>query len=241
LLLRASVKPDAGRSDAMLRVLVENFDFGALARLSNPDSDLGGTLNVDIDVTAQASGVNDLMSGANGYLDIAGHPENLRSGIVDLWAVNLLSSVVSSSLEGAEGEAVGPSQINCIISRWSLADGVMTARNLAVDTSKIRICGEGDIDFNERRFRLTASPKAKRPEFFSLATPVAVTGKFEDFRVGMESGLLSIGATAARFAISPITTPLKRLVHDDLPEDGSDICGLPIGPHEDGLSDLPGC
>jgi hypothetical protein len=176
------------------------------------------------------------MTGANGYFDLAGRPENFHADVVDLWAVNLLSSVVSSSVEGESA-----SQINCIISRWSLDDGVMTAQNLAVDTSKIRICGTGDIDFNDNSFDLTVAPTAKRPEFFSLATPLAVKGKFRDFRIGMDSGVLSLGATAVKFAISPITTPFKRLIMDDLPADGSDICNLPIGPHEGELEELPGC
>ena len=153
-----------------------------------------------------------------------------------MWAVNLLSSVVS---ESAKGEEV--SQINCILSRWSLADGSMTAQNLAVDTSKIRICGEGGIDFNDRTFDLTASPVAKRPEFFSLATPLAVTGSFEDFDIGTKAGVLSLGTTAVKFAISPVTTPFERLVRSDLPADGGDICALPIGPRSGELEPLPGC
>jgi uncharacterized protein involved in outer membrane biogenesis len=236
LLLEASVKPGIEASDAALRVLIENFDFGALARLSNPDSDVGGTLAMDLDVTASAVGVRNLMTGANGYLDVAGHPEDFRAGIVDLWAVNLLSSVVSSSVEEEDA-----SEINCIISRWSFRDGLMTAENLAIDTSKIRICGEGEIDFNDQKFDLTVAPTAKRPEFFSLATPLAVRGSFDDFRIGLEGGALSLGTTAVKFAISPITTPFKRLIREDLPEDGADVCGLPIGPHEGELEDLPGC
>jgi uncharacterized protein involved in outer membrane biogenesis len=236
LLLHASVKPGIEASDASLRALIKDFDFGVLARLSNPDSDIGGTLNMDIDVSASARNIRNLMTGANGYFDLAGRPENFHADVVDLWAVNLLSSVVSSSVEGESA-----SQINCIISRWSLDDGVMTAQNLAVDTSKIRICGTGDIDFNDNSFDLTVAPTAKRPEFFSLATPLAVKGKFRDFRIGMDSGVLSLGATAVKFAISPITTPFKRLIMDDLPADGSDICNLPIGPHEGELEELPGC
>ena len=50
----------------------------------------------------------------------------------------------------------------------------MTAENLAADTSKIRICGEGEISFVDQTFNLVVTPKAKRPEFFSLATPLAV-------------------------------------------------------------------
>ena len=55
LLLKASLKPGEHASQASLRVLIENFDFGVLTRLSDPDSDVGGTLSVDIDVTASAS------------------------------------------------------------------------------------------------------------------------------------------------------------------------------------------
>jgi uncharacterized protein involved in outer membrane biogenesis len=236
LLLKASVRPGLTASDASLRVLIEKFDFGALIRLQNPESDVGGTLSMDIDVTARASDIRNLLTGANGYLDVSSKPENLRSGVVDLWAVNLLSSVVS---ESAKGEDV--SRINCVFSRWSLTDGSMTAQSLAVDTSKIRICGKGGIDFDDRTFDLTVAPVAKRPEFFSLATPLAVTGSFEDFDIGTKAGVLSLGTTAVKFAISPVTTPFERLVREDLPADGDDICSLPIGPHSGELEPLPGC
>jgi uncharacterized protein involved in outer membrane biogenesis len=236
LLLAASVRPDVVASDASLRVLIENFDFGVLARLANPESDVGGSLNMDIDVTMTASGIRDLLSGANGYIDVAGHPENMQSGVVDLWAVNLLSSVVSSSVEDENA-----SEINCIISRWSVEDGLMTARQIAIDTSRIRICGEGNIDFNERTFDLEVFPTAKKPEFFSLAAPLVVKGSFEDFDVGAKGGVVAVGTTAVRFAVSPVTTPFKRLVREDLPADGADICALPIGPHEGELEALPGC
>lgn len=236
LQVKASLKPGRQVSDASLRVLLENFDFGVLTRLSNPESDVGGTLNVDIDVTASASSTRNILSGANGYLDISGHPENFQSGLVDLWAVNLLSAVVTSS---AKDEEV--SEINCMIGRFRLSDGVMTAENLAADTSKIRICGEGEISFVKNRFNLVVRPKAKRAEYFNLATPLAVRGSFEDFSIGMNAGVLSLGTTAVNFAISPITTPIKRVFKDELPEDGADICALPIGPREQELDKLPGC
>ena len=57
----------------------------------------------------------------------------------------------------------------------------------------------------------------KRPEFSSLATPLAVRGGFDDFRIGLEGGALSLGTTAAKFAVSPITAPFERLIKEDLP------------------------
>jgi len=89
LLLQASLKPDTLATDASLRVLLKNFDFGIFVRRSNPDSDLGGVLNVDLDVQTSAGKVEDLLARANGYIDVSAKPENLEAGIIDLWAVNL--------------------------------------------------------------------------------------------------------------------------------------------------------
>lgn len=236
LQLQASLKPGRRASDATLRLRIDNFDFGVLTRISNPESKAGGTVNVDLDVSASASNMRSILSGANGYLDVAARLENVSSSLVDLWAVNLLSSVVSSAIKGDQEP-----QINCAISRFRLEDGLMTAEQLAVDTSRIRICGEGEISFVDESFDLVVKPNAKRPEFFSLATPLAVRGEFDDFRIGMKTGVLSLGTTATKFVISPLTTPFKRLFKDDLPEDGADICSLPIGPREQVLEPLPGC
>ncbi len=236
LLLQASLKPGRRASDATLRLLIDNFDFGALMRISNPQSEIGGTVNVDIDVSASASKIRSILSGANGYLDVGARLENVSSSLVDLWAVNLLSSVVSSAIKDDRQP-----QINCAISRFRLEAGLMTVEQLAIDTSRIRICGEGEISFVDESFELVVKPKAKRPEFFSLATPLAVQGEFDNFRIGTKKGVLSLGATATKFVISPITTPFKRLFQKDLPEDGADICSLPIGPREQALEPLPGC
>jgi uncharacterized protein involved in outer membrane biogenesis len=240
VLIQASVKPGRVASDGSLRILVKDFDFGLLAHRLDPETDLGGKFNVDVDLNVTTATVGGLLAHANGYFDMSGTPQNFAAGIVDLWAVNLISSVVSSSVED-EAE----SQINCVISRWRMVDGVLIAENVAVDTTKIRICGKGSIDFTTRTFNLTAAPTAKRPEFFSLATPLVITGKFDDFGIGLRGGVIGAGTTAVKFAISPITTPFKRLVHDDLPDDGADICNLPIGPRSgpaDGeLEALAGC
>jgi uncharacterized protein involved in outer membrane biogenesis len=240
VLIQASVKPGPVASDGSLRILVKDFDFGLLAHRLDPDTDLGGKFNMDVDLKLATASVGGLLAHANGYFDVSGNPENFAAGIVDLWAVNLISSVVSSSVE-EEAE----SQINCVISRWRMVDGELIAENLAVDTSKIRICGKGSIDFKTRTFDLTAAPTAKRPEFFSLATPLVITGSFDDFGIGLRGGVLGAGTTAVKFAISPLTTPFKRLVRDDIPDDGADICSLAIGPRsgppDAELESLPGC
>jgi uncharacterized protein involved in outer membrane biogenesis len=236
LSLELSFEPGQRSSAASMRLLVESFDFGALTRLLDPASEVGGTIDLDVDVEASAGSLRNILSGANGYLDLSVHPENLKSGLVDLWAVNLLSAVVSSAISDEDA-----SEINCAIGRFRITEGIMEAEQLAVDTSRIRICGEGQVSFVEERFDLEVAPSPKRAEYFNLATPMAVRGEFEDFSIGMKSGALTLGRTAAHFVTSPVTTTVKRLFKRELPADGADMCALPIGPREGDLEPLPGC
>jgi hypothetical protein len=83
------------------------------------------------------------------------------------------------------------------------------------------------------------APTPKKPEFFSLATPVEVKGKFADFGVGIQPGGL-IGTTV-RFIASPVTVPLQRIFSKDLPADGADVCGMAIGAEDRSAKVPAGC
>ncbi|MDH4188764.1 MAG: hypothetical protein OEW21_00975, partial [Betaproteobacteria bacterium] len=99
-------------------------------------------------------------------------------------------------------------------------------RTMLVDTGRMRVNGTGDIDYVAQTLRLRMEPKAKRPEFLSLATPIEVNGGFTDFRV--EVSTLDVIGTVGRMASSIVTAPVARLFGDEeLPEDGRDACAAP--------------
>ena len=232
LFFALSIKPGREASEASVRAIIENFDFGVLARRAKPDTDMGGTINLNVDLRSSARKLHDLLAKANGYFDFSGHPVNLRAGIVDLWAVNLIAAIAS------RGDDNG-SKINCIVGRWSMKDGLLRPETFVIDTSKIRICGVGYANFKKERLDLTVAPIAKKGEYFSLATPVKVKGKFDDFELGITGGGLL--TTVLSFTTSPLHASLRRIVNDKLPEDGQDICGMAIGP-ENRPRELPtGC
>jgi len=232
LFFALSIKPGREASEASVRAIVENFDFGVLARRAKPDTDMGGTINLDVDLKSSAKGLDDLLAKANGHFDFSGHPVNLNAGIVDLWAVNLIAAIAS------KGDEKG-SKINCVVGRWSMKDGILRPETFVIDTSKIRICGTGYANFKKEQLDLTVAPTAKKGEYFSLATPVGVKGKFDDFELGITSGgLLS---TVVLFTTSPLHASLRRIVNDKLPENGQDICGMAIGPEDRPRELPPGC
>jgi len=231
-LVNLSLKPGVKDADAGLRLLVKDYDIGVLARYRDPKTQLGGVFNLDVDLTSTAGNLDDLLAHANGYLDLSAVPENLRSGVIDLWAVNLVAAVMTRADKSA-------SKLNCLVGRWTMRDGVLTPDVLAIDTSKIRICGKGRLDFNRHNVELVAAPVPKKPEFFNLATPFYVRGKFADFDLGVKPGELFV--SALNFITSPIHVPLRRMAGEGLPQDGSDICRMAIGPRTGALAPAPGC
>jgi uncharacterized protein involved in outer membrane biogenesis len=230
--LAAILKPDPKAPQASVRAVMDKFDFGVLVRRANPKADMGGTINLDVDLKSSASSFDKLMANGNGYFDFSGRLENLKAGIIDLWAVNVIAAVAS-------GKENKPSEINCVLGRWTMKEGLLQPDAFVIDTTKIRICGKGQVDFKKETIDLKMAPTPKKPEFFSLATPVEVRGNFADFGVGIQAGGL-IGTTV-RFIASPVTVPLRRLFSKDLPADGGDVCGMTIGPENRTAKAPAGC
>ena len=230
--LSASVKPGTEKSDASFRAVMSNFDIGIMARRNQPESIMGGLVNLDVDLQSSAASVDQILANGNGYFDFSGNLENLRAGIVDLWAVNLIAAIVSSSDENE-------SNINCAVGRWQVNDGSLTPDVFFIDTSKIRICGKGQVDFSTNQIDMTISPTPKKPEFFNLATPLRVRGSFSDIRLGVKKGG-TIG-TAVKFITSPIHVPIRRVVTKKIPKDGRDACTVVLGPDNRSESSVKGC
>jgi len=231
--LALSLKPGHEATDASLRAYVDNFDFGLIVKRADPESDMGGRFSLDVDLKTRASSVSELFENANGHIDLAATPVNLQAGIVDLWAVNLLSAIATNSSKE-------PSRINCIISQLTLRDGILIPETFVIDTSKIRICGKGEADFKARELAFNIAPRAKKPEFFSLATPFKMHGSFTDFSMGID--LPGLVGTSISFITSPLHVPLRRLGKTGaIPTDGSDICQVELNQATRVVQPTPGC
>ena len=120
-----------------------------------------------------------------------------------------------------------------------MTDGVLKPDVFLIDTTKIRICGKGQVNFNNELINLKMAPTPKRAEYFNLTTPIEVKGSFRDFGVGIQPG--GIWGTTVKFIASPVTTTFKRLISQDLPADGSDVCASSIGPGNRSAKPPVGC
>ena len=199
---------------------VRNFDYGVLARRIKPGTDVGGTFSVAMDVDSRARYLSDILRHGSGRIEFAVWPQHMKSGIFDLWAVNVLVAL---------SEEVDPDQaskVNCAVGRFDLSDGKLVDRTILLDTSRMRVTGTGKADFENENFNLRMRPQAKTAQFLSLATPIQVNGPFDNFRISVSPG--DIFETAARLVTSIFWVPLQKLAGDELPADGADVCAAPL-------------
>jgi uncharacterized protein involved in outer membrane biogenesis len=206
------------RLDFTVTANVDRLDYGILARRVDPDTDMGGVMSLDIGLESIAPVMADIMANANGHFDFALVPENFSAEVFDLWAVNLISAVAT---EVDKDEA---SEVNCVVVRLGLDDGLLTEKAVFMDTTQMSVAGKVDIDFKSQAIDILMAPKAKRPEFFSLATPLKVHGSFDDFSVGVSK----IRATRSVFSFitSPLHVPVRRIFKKEVPADGKRACEL---------------
>ncbi len=104
-LFSASMKPGHAKSEASVQAKIKNFDFGVLVRRAKPKAEMGGIINLDVDLSSNAGRFEDLMARSNGHFDFSGRLKNLKAGIIDLWAVNVVAAIVSSQKDQSKSTA----------------------------------------------------------------------------------------------------------------------------------------
>ena len=199
-----------------LKIDVDTFDYGVVARRFKPEADIDGRFNFHVDVHSQSQRLSDVIKHGTGTLDFAVWPKEMKADMVDLWAVNLLVALLPTI------DPKNQSKVNCAIGRFTLTDGKLNQRQLVIDTTKVRINGNTDIDLAKETLHMRLQPQAKTAQFLSLATPLEVKGSFDKFSIGPNPG--DVLETIVRFATSVVWVPIKRLFSEKVPEDGADIC-----------------
>jgi uncharacterized protein involved in outer membrane biogenesis len=199
-----------------LHIDVQKFDYGVLARRIKPESDLRGAFSLKMDVDSRARYLSEILRHGNGRIEFAVWPQNMQAGIFDLWAVNVLVALVPAVDPGKA------SKVNCAIGRFELSNGKLADRTILLDTSRMRVTGTGTADFAQENFALHMRPQAKTAQFLSLATPIQVSGPFNDFKIGVSPG--DIAGTIGRLATSILWVPLQKLAGRKMPADGADVC-----------------
>src|SRR4029078_5386844 len=96
---------------------------------------------------------------------------------------NLVMELAGLDVEEAlkfliEGDHTIP--IRCAFGDFAVADGVMTTRALAFDTTDTIIVGDGHVSLRDETLDLRLRPRPKDRSFLVFRSPLLVSGTFKD-------------------------------------------------------------
>ena len=215
-MLQLAFEPGEKDVEFNFQTEIKRLDYGILARRIDKKSDMRGTFSLDVDVNARAQYMSELLRYGKGHINFAVWPENLKSGVFDMWAVNVLMALLPAI------DASNKSKVNCAIGRFVLADGKLTDKKILIDTSRMRVTGKGEADFAAEKIQLYVKPHAKTPQFLSFAIPIELSGSFDDFHIGVRAADLL--EEAGQLVTSVVWVPLQMLFGKTTPADGKDVC-----------------
>ena len=220
--LRLSMAYDLKGSelDFALAAYIERFDYGIIARRLRRADDLRGLFSLNLELAGTAPSLDSIMRKADGRVDFAAWPTDLRSGVFDLWSVNMLLALLPLIDPGSKAA------VNCIVARFDLKDGVLRDDKILIDTTALRIRGAGQADLASEELAFVFRPRAKGFALFRLQTPLRVSGSLTGQRFGFTP--LDLAESVLRLIASPILLPIERLTLGPLPRDGADVCTDPL-------------
>jgi hypothetical protein len=220
LRLAAEYDPTLSEVELAAGAYVERFDYGIIARRFGRADDVRGLVSLDLELVGRAPSLNTIMHHADGRVDFAVWPTELRSGIFNLWSVNLIVSLVPLIDPG------GDARLNCVVGRFDLKDGKLSDDKIIIDTTRVRVRGEGSANLASEELAFVFRPRAKGLALFRLQAPLRVSGTLTDNRIGIERRDLI--ESVLRLMASPILLPIEWFTLGPLPRDGADVCTNPL-------------
>ena len=199
---------------------IERFDYGIIARRLRRADNESGLFSLNLDISGQAPSLDAIMKKANGKLDVAVWPIELRSGVFNLWSANMVLTLVPLIDPGRSP------QINCVVARFDVKDGYLADDKFLIDTTRMRITGTVQANLQTEELAAVFRPRAKGLGLFRLQTPLRVSGTLTDQRFGATP--LDFLLSGVRMIASPILVPIERLTLGPLPRDGADVCTDPL-------------
>jgi uncharacterized protein involved in outer membrane biogenesis len=188
-----------------IQINAKDLNFGSLLSKMDVTDIVEG--NIDLYVNLSGSGATryDFLGNAAGRITIIGGPGQITGGHIDLWAADLIPTMLSTSWQRDD-----VTETNCLVAHIELKEGQAEIEDLLLDTQRITIAASGLINLETEALSLIVAPRPKRASLVSLANPVRIEGTLAEPKVSVtripKGSRLAAGAGASLLAglINPV-------------------------------------
>ena len=192
-------------------VALESFGFVPQEELQ------GGALEVDVDLMASGSSAHDLAASLSGDLLIMIEDAVLMNDFVELAGSDLIMETLNKLNPFAKKDPT--TELRCGLIHFSADNGqLLTKKQLVMETSKMEIVGDGNIDLASERLNITMTPNAKSGigvnvgslvKFMKLGGTLANPRPAADAGGLLKSGL-AIGAAISTGGVSVLAEGIAK-------------------------------
>ena len=181
-------------------------DFSRLFPTLDTNRLSAGELGAQIRLTGRGQSVAELLSNADGTIAAAMDGGQISHTVV-----------AAASLDGGKllpllvrGDE--PVAIRCAALAMNVQQGIARTQLFVLDTSTVRVNGNGALDLKAERFALEIDAQPKQASILSLRGPVYVEGTFRHPRVAVSAASLLRGSAAiALGAVNPLAALLPLI------------------------------
>lgn len=196
-----SVNPAPPRPELTLGIDIRRIDLAELTRqetLPLVASEMRGSAGGFLHLHGAGTTLRDLVGGMEG--DAAVFAED---GLLGPRLQQVLDHDVRDALGLDSGTRAVP--VNCLISRFTVQKGVVTASTLLLDTATATLLGRGTVNFGAETVYVDITPHHKQVTATTVSTPVEVRGTYAGvtIRPGTARIVEHLGAVAEPAILPP--------------------------------------
>jgi hypothetical protein len=109
-----------------------------------------------------------------------------------------------------------------MVALMDIDDGIMKEDFFAIDTTRVWMTGNINVDFKQEYVKLSLFPRSKTARLFAVQAPIRAEGGFND--IHMVTNPVDITAAYVSFITSPLHVPARRIFDRKVPADASEAC-----------------
>lgn len=166
----------AGQAEpqAALTLKGSDIDFGELLRQAEVSDEVGGALELELDLKGQGASPHAIAAGLDGHLQAVSLDGTIDNGLLRIFSAGL-GDITGPLFGGSER-----TRLECFVTRFDIAQGQAKSRALVLDSGAFAVAGRGGIDLDAEQVSLAFDTQTSQPSLASLAVPFRVTGPLAD-------------------------------------------------------------
>ncbi len=203
--IRSNIRLDARESTIRTRADISaiGLNLGKLLPTVELAKDAVGKVSGKLAVSGSGNSIAKMLGNADGDIALGMGRGQISNKLME-WAGLDIAEVLKFMIRGDR-----KIPIRCAFGDFSVANGLMTTRALAFDTTDTIIIGQGTISLRNETLDLRLRPRPKDRSIFSFRSPLLVSGTFKDpsfrpdfKRVGLRTAIaLVLGSIAPPAAL----------------------------------------